>query len=166
MTDSLPHLSTEFFTWLWWASEDGGGRIDVGGEEIILWVDDRLAFRLPSEDAARMVMTGADTARAAEAKAALAAGKVIKELRLRLQWADREYGFTLKGPSLDVGALVLPPLPEEGDEQDRLWVRMESIEALWAVLGALYRKFSEIRISDEWPDDVVPAVHRWLAGEE
>ena len=27
MTDSLPHLSTEFFTWLWWASEHGGGRI-------------------------------------------------------------------------------------------------------------------------------------------
>jgi hypothetical protein len=165
MTDSLPHLATEFFTWLWWASEAGGGRIDVDGEEIIIWVDDRLAFRLPSEDAARAVLTGADTARAAEAKAALASGKIIKEVRLRLQWADREYGFTLKGAGLDVGGLVLPPLPEEGDEQDRLMVRMEAIEALWAILGALYRKFAAIRTADAWADEVVPSVHSWLAGE-
>jgi len=165
MTDSLPHLSTEFFTWLWWASEHGGGRIDVDGEEIILWVDDRLAFRLPSEDASRAVLTGADTARAAEAKAALAAGKVIKEVRLRLQWADREYGFTLKGTGLDVGGLVLPALPEDGDEQDRLMVRMEAIEALWAVLGALYRQFAEVRTQAAWTDEVVPAVQAWLAGD-
>ena len=165
MKDSLPHLSTEFFTWLWWTSETGGGRIDVDGEEIILWVDDRLAFRLPSEDAARAVLTGDDTARAAEAKAALAAGKVIKEGRLRLQWADREYGFTLKGAGLEVGGLVLPALPEEGDEQDRLMIRMESIEALWAVLGALYRKFAGIRTTDAWSSDVIPGVHAWLRGE-
>jgi hypothetical protein len=165
MTDSLPHLSTEFFTWLWWASEQGGGRLTVDGEEIILWVDDRLAFRLPSEDASRAVLTGADTARAAEAKAALAAGKVIKEMRLRIQWADREYGVTLKGARLDVGGLVLPALPEDGDEQDRLMIRMEAIEALWAVLGALYRRFAAVRVADEWHEQVVPGIERWLAGE-
>ena len=163
MTESLPHLSTEFFTWLWWASEQGGGRIDLDGEEIILWVDDRLAFRLPSEDASRAVLTGADTARAAEAKAALAAGKVIKEVRLRIQWADREYGVTLKGARLDVGGLVLPPLPDDGDEQDRLMARMESIEALWAVLGALYQRFARVRVDEEWHTEIVPSVERWLA---
>ncbi len=164
MTETLPHLSTEFFTWLWWASEQGGGRIDLDGEEIILWVDDRLAFRLPSEDASRAVLTGADTARAAEAKAALAAGKVIKEVRLRIQWADREYGVTLKGARLDVGGLVLPALPDDGDEQDRLMARMESIEALWAVLGALYQRFARVRVDDEWHKEIVPSVEQWLAG--
>jgi hypothetical protein len=165
MTDSLPHLATEFFTWLWWASEDGGGRLTIDGEEIILWVDDRLAFRLPSEDASRAVLTGADTARAAEAKAALASGKVIKEVRLRVQWGDREYGVTLKGAGLDVGGLLLPALPDEGDEQDRLMARMEAIEALWAVLGAIYRRFAEVRTTDAWTEEVIPGVESWLAGE-
>ena len=164
MTESLPHLSTEFFTWLWWATEQGGGRLDVDGEEIILWVDDRMAFRLPSEDASRAVLTGADTARAAEAKAAMAAGKIIKEVRLRLQWADREYGFTLKGAGLDVTGLILPPLPDEGDEQDRLMLRMEAIEALWAVLGAIYRKFAAVRTSEQWDQEVVPSIQAWLVG--
>ena len=164
MNESLPHLSTEFFTWLWWASEQGGGRIDVEGEEIVLWVDDRLAFRLPSEDASRAVLTGADTARAAEAKAALAAGKVIKEVRLRIQWADREYGVTLKGARLDVGGLVLPALPDDGDEQDRLMARMEAIEALWAVLGALYQRFARVRVDEDWHREIVPSVEQWLAG--
>ncbi len=163
MTESLPHLSTEFFTWLWWSSEQGGGHINIDGEEIILWVDDRLAFRLPSEDASRAVLTGADTARAAEAKAALAAGKVIKEVRLRIQWADREYGVTLKGARLDVGGLVLPALPDDGDEQDRLMARMESIEALWAVLGALYQRFARVRVADDWKKEIVPSVEQWLA---
>lgn len=165
MMDSLPHLSTEFFTWLWWATEQGGGRLTVDGEEIIVWVDDRMAFRLPSEDASRAVLTGADTARAAEAKAAMAAGKIIKELRVRLQWADREYGFTLKGSGLDVTGLVLPALPDEGDEQDRLMVRMESIEALWAVLGAIYRQFAAVRTGAEWEREVVPSIQAWLVGE-
>ena len=127
-------------------------------------MDDRLAFRLPSEDASRAVLTGADTARAAEAKAALAAGKVIKEVRLRIQWADREYGVTLKGARLDVGGLVLPALPDDGDEQDRLMARMESIEALWAVLGALYQRFARVRVDDEWHKEIVPSVEQWLAG--
>jgi hypothetical protein len=94
----------------------------------------------------------------------MAAGKILKEVRLRLQWADREYGFTLKSPGLDVGGLVLPALPEEGDEQDRLMVRMEAIEALWAVLGAIYRQFAEVRTSEEWDSDVVPAIQKWLVG--
>lgn len=165
MTESLPHLSTEFFTWLWWATEQNGGKLDVDGEEIILWVDDRMAFRLPSEDASRAVLTGADTARAAEAKAAMAAGKIIKEVRVRLQWADREYGFTLKGAGLDVGGLVLPALPEDGDEQDRLMVRMEAIEALWAVLGAIYRQFAVVRTSEDWDSEAVPAIQAWLTGQ-
>ena len=124
-----------------------------------------MAFRLPSEDASRAVLTGADTARAAEAKAALAAGKVIKEVRLRLQWADREYGFTVKGTGIDIGGLVLPPLPDDGDEQDRLLARMEAIEALWAVLGALYQQFAGVRTTDAWVDDVIPSVQAWLAGD-
>jgi hypothetical protein len=139
--------------------------LDVDGEEILLWVDDRMAFRLPSEDASRAVLTGADTARAAEAKAAMAAGKIIKEVRVRLQWADREYGFTLKGAGLDVGGLVLPALPEDGDEQDRLMVRMEAIEALWAVLGAIYRQFAVVRTSDDWDSESVPAIQAWLTGQ-
>jgi len=165
MMDSLPHLSTEFFTWLWWATEQGGGRLTVDGEEIVVWVDDRMAFRLPSEDASRAVLTGADTARAAEAKAAMAAGKIIKELRIRLQWADREYGFTLKGSGLDVTGLVLPALPDEGDEQDRLMVRMEAIEALWAVLGAIYRQFAAVRTGASWAEEVVPSIQAWLVGD-
>jgi hypothetical protein len=165
MTESLPHLATDFFTWLWWTTEENGGRVNVDGEEIILWVDDRMAFRLPSEDVSRAVLTGADTARAAEAKAAMAAGKILKEVRLRLQWADREYGFTLKSPGFDVGGLVLPPLPEEGDEQDRLLIRMEAIEALWAVLGAIYRKFADLRTSDNWEKEVVPTIQKWLIGQ-
>ena len=165
MTDSLPHLSTEFFTWLWWASEHGGGRIDVDGEEIILWVDDRPAFRLPSEDASRAVLTGADTARAAEEGGAsrwegrqgYAAAPPVGRQRIRVHpsrapastWVDSSFPRCLRMAM----------------SKTALMVRMEAIEALWVVLGALYRQFAEVRTQSAWTDEVVPAIQAWLAGD-
>ena len=63
MTDNaaaLPHLTAEFFVWLWFASEREGGSMDVGeGVGLIdFWVDERLSFRSPDEDKPRAVLTG------------------------------------------------------------------------------------------------------------
>ena len=47
----VPHITGEFYTWLWWASEQQRAVFDlpepVGRVE--LWVDERLAFRNPED---------------------------------------------------------------------------------------------------------------------
>jgi len=161
---ALPHLASDFFAWLWFTTEAGGGHVDLNGKEIQIWVDDRISFRSPSEEAARSVLTGTDAPRGREARAALGGGKVIREFRLRIAWDDREYGVTLTAPSLDMRGLLLPPLPEDvGDDADLLYARMEAVEAIWSVIGELYRRFAEVRTSDVWKDEVVPGVAEWLA---
>ena len=107
MTDNaaaLPHLTAEFFVWLWFASEREGGTMDVGeGVGLIdFWVDERLSFRSPDEDKPRAVLTGENTSTSAEARAALASGKVVRDLQLHLRREEREYSVTLRGAHLDV----------------------------------------------------------------
>jgi hypothetical protein len=161
---ALPHLASDFFAWLWYTTESSGGHLEIDGREVQIWVDDRIAFRSPSEEATRSVLTGADAPRGAEARAALGGGKVIREFRLRIAWEGREYGVTLVAPSLDMRGLVLPPVAEDvGDGADVLYARMASIEQLWAALGALYERFARVRTSNAWAGEVIPGVQGWLS---
>jgi len=161
---ALPHLSSDFFAWLWYTTEISGGHLELNGAELQIWVDDRLSFRSPSEEQAGALLTGSDAPRGAEAKAALSAGKVIRELRLRIAWQDREYGVTLAGPGLDMRGLTLPPVPGEvGDEADVLYARMEAVEQLWRVIATLYQRFAKVRTTDAWSDEVLPGVVTWLS---
>jgi hypothetical protein len=161
--NALPHLASDFFAWLWYTSEQSGGQIDLDGQSIRIWVDDLLAFRSPGQDSSRAVLTGDDAPRGAEARAALVSGKVLRELRLRVDHDDREYALTLRAPDLDIAGLVLPPHAAEAeDEAATLHARMESFEAIWSLVTRLYRSFAAVRTSDAWRDDVVPDLVGWL----
>ena len=68
-----PHVAGEFFLWLWYQSETGQGRVDLGetGGSVDYWVDDRIAFRAVGEDKVSAVMTGDNPSLTPEAHAAL-----------------------------------------------------------------------------------------------
>ena len=164
-TPALPHLSTEFFTWLWYASEREGGSFWLGDEvgRVDAWVDERLAFRNPDEDKVRAVLTGENAAATLEARAALAGGKVIRDLRLCVRREDRDYVVTLRGPHLDLQGVKLPPHAKDGDAE-LLYERVFLYEDLWYAIGALYRRFAEERASDDWVAVTLPAIRAWVAG--
>jgi len=103
VTPVVPHLAPEFYTWLWYRSDQSGGSFDLDGGDnpvgrIELWVDDRLAFRVPGDKKVSAVLTGDNPAESLEAKAALYGGKVLHEVRLRIKRDERDFAVTLKGP--------------------------------------------------------------------
>jgi hypothetical protein len=160
---NLPHLTSDFFAWLWYTTEAQGGTITLNDRELQVWVDDRIAFRSLSEESTRSVLTGPDAPRGREARAALGTGKVVREFRLRIAWEDREFSVTLSAPALDMSGLLLPPLIEDaGDDADLLYARMEAVEMVWGIVGELYKEFAKVRTSDEWTDQVVPSVANWV----
>lgn len=162
---ALPHLSAEFFVWLWFASEREGGTMDLGEAGICdVWVDERISFRAPDEDRVRAVVTGENSSTAAEALAALASGKVVRDVQLHLRREEREYALTLRGVHLDLAGAKLPPHEAEGDD-GLLYERMFLYEDLWFVIGALYRRFARERTSARWADEILPAIRAWAAGE-
>jgi len=162
--EALPHLTTEFYVWLWFASEREGGTMDVGdGVGLIdFWIDERLSFRSPDEDKPRAVLTGENTSTSAEARAALASGKVVRDLRVHLRREEREYTVTLRGSHLDVCGLKFPQHAVDG-EDELLYERMFLYEDVWAVIRALYRRFARERVSEAWHRDVLPAIRQFAA---
>ena len=113
----VPHLSGEFFAWLWWTSEQRGSSFDLGPPvgAVDVWVDERLAFRNAEETKVSAVMTGDNPSASLEARAALAGGKILQEIRLGLRREDREYFVTLKGPAMDLaGAQAAGQMVKEG----------------------------------------------------
>ena len=162
----LPHLAGEFYAWLWWASEVQGAVFDLGDPvgQIELWVDARLAFRNADDTKVTAVMTGEAPSTSLEARAALAGGKVLNELRVGVRRDDREFTVTLKGPAMHTTGLKLPQVMSEGKDEV-LYDRMFLYSELMLVITGLYRTFAEKRISGEWEQDVLPSLRRWIGGE-
>lgn len=167
-TPAPPHLATEFFAWLWYASERDGGTFGLDdGSVFTYWVDDRLSFRLPDEDKARAVLTGESAAASLEARAALLGGKVVRDLRLACKREDREYSVTLRGANLDLQGAKLPTELKAADQVDEvLYERTFLLDELWFIVGTLYRRFASERVGPEWSSEHLPAMRRWAAGAD
>ena len=160
----LPHLPSEFLTWLWFTSEQCGGSLKLSEEagSIDFWVDDRIAFRAMDEDKPRAVLTGENPSATMEAHAALAGGRIVRELRMALKREDREYSVVLKGVHLDLAGAKLPSLVKGGTEEV-IYDRMYCLEELTYLVGELFRRFARERTSDAWHEDILPAMREWVA---
>lgn len=159
----LPHVSGEFYVWLWWASEVQSAQFHLDDPVgiIDLWVDERLAFRIVGETKVTAVMTGEASSTSLEARAALAGGKILQEIRIFLRRDDREFSVTLKGPEMHTTGVKLPQVVSEG-EGEVLYDRMFLYAELTLILGALFNQFAAKRVSDEWNDEVLPALRQWV----
>ena len=161
---ALPHLTAEFFVWLWYASERDGGTMTLGAAGVCdVWVEERLSFRIPDEDKARAVLTGENTSSAPEARAALASGKVVRDVQVHLRREEREYTVTLRGVNLDLAGVKFPGHSSEG-EDELLYERMYLYEDLWFILQQLYQRFASERAAESWYTITLPAIRRWVGG--
>ncbi|MCK6505802.1 hypothetical protein L6R53_20840 [Myxococcota bacterium] len=138
-TPAPPHAATEFFGWLWYASERDGGTFALeDGSVFTFWVDDRLSFRLPDEDKARAVLTG-----------------------------ESEYHVTLRGVHLDLQGAKLPAELKAKDAVDEvLYERTFLLDELWFLVGSLYKRFAAERTSEAWRAEHLPAMRRWAAEQD
>lgn len=161
-----PHLAAEFLLWFWWRSERDGtvfvlpdpvGRVEA-------WVDDRLSFRAPGADKATAVLTGDNPSATLEARAALAGGKVLHDLRVHIKRDDREYSVQLGGMALEVRGLKLPKLPTENAEE-ALLDRLDRYREFHLVLTGLFRAFAQERTGPAWRGEVVPSLRAWARPE-
>ncbi len=162
-TPVLPHLAAEFLLWLWWLAAQTGCRAHLGEDlgSVDFWVDDRLAFRTPDEGRAAAVITGENPAESPEARAAVAGGKVLRELRMCIRREDREFAVTLKAPTLDMAQVSLPQVVAGGGEE-ALYDRMFLHEELHNLVTAFFLLFASQRCSDAWAAETVPSIRAWV----
>jgi hypothetical protein len=162
----LPHLTSEFFLWIWWKTEEKGGVLNLGDPvgDLTIWVDERLAFRSPGETKLTTIVSGEKAAEALEAKAALYGGKVLQQLRLHIQRMDREFGVLLNGPDLTMTQMKLPQVVQD-TEEEAIYDRMFLYSELCFILKALWNEFGTLRNGPDWAQETVPAIQSWLEGD-
>ncbi len=163
MEGAPPHIAAEFFLWLWYRSESGQGRVDLAEGSVEFWVDDRIAFRAVGEDKVSAVMTGDNPGLTPEAHAALAGGKVIRDVRLALRREEREYSVTLKAPRIEIAAAKLPGMVKGGEDAEVLYERMFLYEELHFLLSGMFRAFAAERCADDWRERILPDLRRWAS---
>ncbi len=163
----LPHLAAEFYSWIWWKSEATGGQFDLDEPltDVEVWMDERLAFRRPGDTKVSAVLTGDDASTTLESRAALAGGKVLEEIRLRIRREEREFTVSLKGATIGISRARLPQVAHEA-EDTALYDRMFLYEELNLIVQALFQKFSDQRVGEDWEDVVLPGLSEWVRGGE
>ncbi len=172
-------LGSEFLTWLWYESEahDGYFRLDdpelepvsgaatgedgapspssshAAGDEITLWLDNKLIFRDidNGEVPGITTMVGEAPSATPEAKLTFRSGKYPVEARIAFQRGEAQWYFTLGlgGVGLELKNLKLPVEVKAGDEE-KVYERMYLLEVLMTTMKVLFRQFFAVRTSDAW----------------
>ncbi|MGB6065606.1 MAG: hypothetical protein WBG50_12425 [Desulfomonilaceae bacterium] len=163
-------LGREFLTWLWFKSDQTGGRIEIPGKKVaeVIFLD-RMTLDLSDVDTPQTVTLKGEQSELREGLAALKEGKKIEEARISLRASDNDFTMMLKGTWFSFGSFRTPPiLPTtegEGDDdvEGSFLEKTYLIEEGMEIVDDLFEYFLKLRISDEWEASELLALRRWVS---
>lgn len=163
-TGILAPYPSEFLAWLLWREREGRGEMDVeyagNGGKVSWYVDGRATLEHVTGSKLNLhVDSDTETA----LLSTLAGGGVITALPLVVKVDDREYKFKLSDHPLTRMGVKLPGLVKGGDEAEQLAEACFLYEELEYLVGALFSRFMELRLSEGWETQGTAAQNRWMA---
>lgn len=186
-------VGRELLLWLWMESELFEATLSTSEHGSFgLWLEGRLVL---DEGKESTTIKGTVPGLHREAKESLLRGKTPERAGLHLSFGDHECTLTLRGETLAFASLTPPvkekegpsalavladaPAPRKrkradaaaaagdaGDSHDKFYERMGFAREVEDLVTTLYRDFLRLRLSPTWDKDVVPALERWVAGED
>lgn len=166
LINSRAFLGSEFLMWLWFKSECYDGLFDLEKHDRVEVVfDDRLTLEAYMAETERNMIKGGSPAYSREAKTALREGKRVQSAKLRVVKEGREWTFRMKAESMDLTSVKIPSLLSK-EEEEQFYERMYLIEELEEILEELYREFLDIRLSEAWEEEMMPAIRHWVHSED
>jgi len=167
-------LGQEFLTWLWWKSEERGGSVELPGEGDITVVFEKhmLLESGEGESMEKIVCTGLQ-AELQEARTGLRMGKKLEQARIILGHRDHEYSFTLAAALMEFRNVRLPKTEAtENDKSDNpeevegmILERVYLFEELIKLVNGLFKMFLNVRLSEEWREEL-QKIRSWVAKSE
>ena len=159
----------DFLTWLWFFSEEKGGKIKVDGEgDFESMVEGPLTFAFPNSEAKgaaeSSVKKGGCPQVSAEAKAALAVGKKLKKCKLTIVRGPEIWAGTFDADKFAFTGLNLPE-GEEMERNSRFAERVDKLHTLAKVMEAYFKLFAESLTGDERPA-LEKGIRKWAQDRE
>lgn len=163
-------LGQEFLTWLWWKSEERGGTVEVPevGDVTLVFEKHMLLEFGEGESSEKIICSGLQ-AELQEARTGLQMGKKLEQARIRLDYNNYEFSFTLAAALMEFRSVRLPKT--EATESDKsenpeevegmILERIFLFEELIRMVNKLFLMFLQVRVGNEWHDEL-PKVRDWI----
>lgn len=170
MIGNKDFFAKEFLIWLWYMSELDQGHIKLKDDDITVFIEDKLVLEELLGDQEDLFKGGVPS-ESPEAKYALRSGKIIKECKIKiikgnasLSEQQFEWIFNFKSTSFNISGIKLPSVDVK-DYKEKLKQRMMFLEELYDYLGALYKKFLEIRLNKPTWDQELLKIKEWIEND-
>jgi hypothetical protein len=159
-------LGHEFLTWLWSLMENNRESLQNAAPGLTsLDIGNRIVCENRVNDGVETITIKGDDAGLEEGMLALKKGAVVTELNLLYTCDEQQWQFTLKGESLSVSNLKLPQSsPDKSGEgfEGAVLEKAYLLEKVIDLVNALYGSFLRARISNDWNDNIVPGIRKWI----
>jgi len=157
-------LGYDFLTWLWFYSEEEGGRFPLpDGKEAEIHPGERLVLSLPEDGRERVVCT-TPAVSLHEARTALKRGKRVEELQLYLKIGENEYTLRLDTYLWAFRGLRTPKQlrdPAEQEEDGLFLEKMYFLDEVFAGLDAAFGRFLSLRLAQDWEAGAGLRLKKW-----
>ena len=166
LSPDLSIIGREFLTWLWYKSEERGGRIKISDkEEVELHFLKRVVLEAGEGEYSQGVVCHGIHAELKEGKEAIRQGKKVKEAGIKLIHDKNEWEFMLKADAFHFQTLKLPVMDWQDTPEDpsgSLLERIYLIENAVKTMDQLYESFLHIRTSAQWKEKETKRLAKWL----
>ena len=163
-------LGEEFLTWLWFVIEKYQALMkNFDPDFVALEIGNRVVFENRRKESAERVTIKGDGASLEEGFLALKKGALVTELNVVYKSAELMWQFTLKGESLNISSLSIPPTAAAESDEDMEGIVLEKIflyDKALQLLEKLYAHFTQLRVSDTWPGKESTSIRKWIQSSE
>ena len=159
------YLGNEFLLWLWFVLENEGDTLTLGdGSEVAVMLARTLVLDCPRGLSGNETIRSDSPVKLPEARRAIQAGKLPRQVGMILVRHDQQYELTLQAETLAVNGAKLPSV-EDGEERVKLEERVGQMRHLIETLDLLYDSFLQMRLGGDWPRER-ERMQQWLHWEE
>jgi hypothetical protein len=159
-------LGNEFLTWLWFVIENDPRYLKNLYPDLASFdIGDRIVLENRNQEAVETITIKGDEANLEEGMVALRKGAVVTEINLHFKSGDQEWGFTIKGESLNISNLKVPfaGLTETAEEIENTVIeKIFLYDQMIQFVENLFKDFIKKRTSNQWQNKVLPMMRKWI----
>ena len=164
-------LGNEFLTWLWYLIENEKyfSFLDPveseSADAFLLAVGNRLVLENRQNEGLETITIKGDDAGLEEGVLALSKGALVSELNLRYGQSSQQWGFTLKGESLNISNLKFPDPKIVETRSDLEAAALDKIfmtEKIVDLVENLFSRFVKQRLSSRWESQMLVEIRKWI----
>ncbi|RLB74897.1 MAG: hypothetical protein DRH24_20515 [Deltaproteobacteria bacterium] len=162
-------LGNEFLTWLWFISEQDQEKLKTIEKDLAaLNIGNRIVLENRLNNAVETITISGDDAGLEEGILALAKGAIVTEINVLYKTRDNEWRFTIRGESMNISNLKIPPtdLPESDEDIEGLVLeKVYLYEKALQLIDNLFNAFIQLRVSSKWNETEVPKIRKWISSQ-